>query len=35
VTGEPIAKERLEAVPHTEISIAAKQKQKREEKENS
>lgn len=28
VTGEPIAKERLEAVPHTEISIAAKQKQK-------
>lgn len=28
VTGEPIAKERLEAVPHTEISIAAKKKQK-------
>jgi RNA polymerase-binding protein DksA len=28
VTGEPIAKERLEAVPHTEISIEAKQKQK-------
>jgi RNA polymerase-binding protein DksA len=29
VTGKPIAKERLEAVPHTEISIAAKRKQKR------
>lgn len=29
VTGNPIAKERLEAVPHTEISIAAKRKQKR------
>jgi RNA polymerase-binding protein DksA len=28
VTGEPIAKERLEAVPHTEISIKAKQEQK-------
>ena len=28
VTGEPIAKERLEAVPHTEISIEAKRKQK-------
>ena len=28
VTGEPIAKERLESVPHTEISIEAKQKQK-------
>ncbi|MEM6335541.1 MAG: TraR/DksA C4-type zinc finger protein [Bacteroidota bacterium] len=28
VTGEPIARERLEAVPHTEISMAAKQKQK-------
>ncbi|NNE69064.1 MAG: molecular chaperone DnaK [Rhodothermales bacterium] len=29
VTGEPIAKERLEAVPHTEISIAAKLEQKK------
>lgn len=29
VTGNPIAKERLEAVPHTEISMAAKLKQKR------
>ena len=29
VTGEPIARERLEAVPHTEISIEAKRKQKR------
>ncbi len=29
VTGNPISKERLEAVPHTEISIAAKLKQKR------
>jgi RNA polymerase-binding protein DksA len=29
VTGKPIAKERLESVPHTEISIAAKQKQKK------
>jgi DnaK suppressor protein len=28
VTGEPIAKERLEAVPHTEISIEAKRKEK-------
>lgn len=28
VTGQPISKERLEAVPHTEISIAAKLKQK-------
>lgn len=28
VTGKPIARERLEAVPHTEISIEAKQKQK-------
>lgn len=28
VTGNPIAKERLEAVPHTEISIEAKLKQK-------
>jgi RNA polymerase-binding protein DksA len=28
VTGEPIARERLEAVPHTEISIKAKQEQK-------
>ncbi len=29
VTGEPIAKERLRAVPHTEISIKAKMKQRR------
>ena len=29
VTGEPIARERLEAVPHTEISIEAKKKQKK------
>lgn len=29
VTGEAIAKERLEAVPHTEISIAAKLQQKK------
>lgn len=29
VTGKPIAKERLEAVPHTEISIEEKLKQKR------
>lgn len=29
VTGKPISKERLEAVPHTEISIEAKMKQKR------
>jgi RNA polymerase-binding protein DksA len=29
VTGKPIAKERLEAVPHTEISIEAKRQQKR------
>ena len=29
VTGEPIAKERLEAVPHTEISIEAKLNQQR------
>ena len=28
VTGEPIAKERLEAVPHTEISIDAKRAEK-------
>jgi DnaK suppressor protein len=28
VTGEPIAKERLEAVPHTEISIDAKRQEK-------
>ncbi len=28
VTGEPIPKERLRAVPHTEISIEAKRKQK-------
>jgi RNA polymerase-binding protein DksA len=28
VTGKPIAKERLMAVPHTEISIDAKRKQK-------
>ncbi len=29
VTGNSILRERLEAVPHTEISIAAKRKQKR------
>lgn len=29
VTGNPISRERLEAVPHTEISIEAKLKQKR------
>ncbi len=29
VTGKPIAKERLRAVPHTEISIEAKRKQSR------
>jgi DnaK suppressor protein len=29
VTGKPISKERLEAVPHTEISIEAKRKQKK------
>ena len=29
VTGQPIARERLMAVPHTEISIEAKLKQKR------
>ena len=29
VTGEPISVERLEAVPHTEISIAAKLEQKK------
>ena len=29
VTGQPIAKERLEAVPHTEISIEAKLNQQR------
>lgn len=29
VTGKPIAKERLEAVPHTEISIDAKRQQGR------
>ncbi|MBO6577395.1 MAG: TraR/DksA C4-type zinc finger protein [Rhodothermales bacterium] len=29
VTGNPIAKERLEAVPHTEISIEAKLQQKK------
>ncbi len=28
VTGKPIAKERLESVPHTEISIAAKREQR-------
>jgi RNA polymerase-binding protein DksA len=28
VTGNPIAKERLEAVPHTEISIEAKRQEK-------
>lgn len=29
VTGKPISKERLEAVPHTEISIEAKRQQKK------
>ena len=29
VTGEPISKERLEAVPHTEISIEAKRQEKK------
>ena len=29
VTGNPISRERLEAVPHTEISIDAKRQQKR------
>jgi len=29
VTGDTISKERLEAVPHTEISIAAKLQQKK------
>ena len=29
VTGKPISKERLEAVPHTEVSIEAKLKQKK------
>jgi DnaK suppressor protein len=29
VTGKPIPKERLEAVPHTEVSIEAKLKQKK------
>ncbi len=29
VTGKPISKDRLEAVPHTEISIEAKLKQKK------
>ena len=29
VTGKPISKQRLLAVPHTEISISAKRKQKR------
>ncbi|MEM8486411.1 MAG: TraR/DksA C4-type zinc finger protein [Bacteroidota bacterium] len=29
ITGKPITKERLEAVPHTEISIEAKLKQKK------
>ncbi len=29
VTGKPISRERLEAVPHTEISIEAKRKQKK------
>ena len=35
VTGKPIAKERLEAVPHTEISIKAKKEQKRKERQQS
>lgn len=29
ITGEPISRERLEAVPHTEISIEAKLKQRK------
>ncbi len=29
VTGKPIPKERLEAIPHTEISVEAKMQQKR------
>ncbi|MES3631219.1 MAG: TraR/DksA C4-type zinc finger protein [Longimonas sp.] len=33
VTGKPIAKERLEAVPHTEISIKAKKEQKKQERQ--
>ena len=33
VTGKAIAKERLEAVPHTEISIDAKKEQKRKKAE--
>lgn len=35
VTGKPISKERLEAVPHTEISIKAKKEQKKQEREQS
>lgn len=35
VTGKPIAKERLEAVPHTEISIKAKKEQKKKERQQS
>lgn len=35
VTGKPIAKERLEAVPHTEISIKAKKEQKKQERQQS
>lgn len=35
VTGKPIAKERLEAVPHTEISIQAKKEQKKNERKSS
>ena len=35
VTGKPIAKERLEAVPHTEISIQAKKEQKKNERKQS
>lgn len=31
VTGDPISKERLEAVPHTRISIEAKREEKSEE----
>jgi RNA polymerase-binding protein DksA len=34
VTGKPISKERLEAVPHTEISIDAKLKQKKKQKQS-
>jgi RNA polymerase-binding protein DksA len=35
VTGDQISRERLEAVPHTEISIEAKKKQKKKQKASS